>query len=494
MTYNPPIFKRQSINMKKFCILWLLAALTAMNMAAQTRELHIVSANDMHASLDNMPILAAIVDSLREVDKNLLVFSAGDNRTGNPVNDLYPTPSYPMTSLMNLIGFDASAIGNHEFDSRQEGLAKVISTSNFPYLCANMKADPAVGIHTEPYHIYFVDGIKIGVLGVVELGVRGIPSAHPDFLKGLSFISPEEAIRQYEWLRKEVDVYILLSHIGYEEDVEMAKKFPYFDLIIGGHTHTQLDGGEMHNGVLVTQNENKIKRVTYITLKLEGKKVVGKTAKNIEVKGYGSKNELAAAMVDFFASNPEFRRELTTATSDFPNSESLGVMMCDALIQVTGADLALENGGGVRLEEKKAGSFTVGDVLRLDPFDNQCVEMSITGDEFCQMIVSCYENDDQQLPLIGGAKYELTLDPKDFKKVKGIKVFMPDGKRIKAKKKYKMACNSFVAVICDAPRGDQGEANGLRCSDILIKFLDGHAPIDYHDTRCATVINPPKTE
>ena len=289
-------------------------------------------------------------------------------------------------------------------------------------------------------------------------------------MKGLSFISPEEAIRQYEWLRKEVDVYILLSHIGYEEDVEMAKKFPYFDLIIGGHTHTQLDGGEMHNGVLVTQNENKIKRVTYITLKLEGKKVVGKTAKNIEVKGYGSKNELAAAMVDFFASNPEFRRELTTATSDFPNSESL------------------------RLEEKKAGPFTVGDVLRLDPFDNQCVEMSITGDEFCQMIVSCYENDDQQLPLIGGAKYELTLDPKDFKKVKGIKVFMPDGKRIKAKKKYKMACNSFVAAICDAPRGDQGEANGLRCSDILIKFLDGHAPIDYHDTRCATVINPPKTE
>ena len=81
-----------------------------------------------------------------------------------------------------------------------------------------------------------------------------------------------------------------------------------------------------------------------------------------------------------------------------------------------------------------------------------------------------------------------------MKKVKGIKVFMPDGKRIKAKKKYKMACNSFVAAICDAPRGDQGEANGLRCSDILIKFLDGHAPIDYHDTRCATVINPPKTE
>ena len=104
------------------------------------------------------------------------------------------------------------------------------------------------------------------------------------------------------------------------------------------------------------------------------------------------------------ASNPEFRRELTTATRDFPNTESLAVMMCDALIQVTGADLALANGGGVRLSDKKAGPFTVGDVLRLDPFDNQCVEMSITGDEFCQMIVSCYENDDQQLPLIGGAK------------------------------------------------------------------------------------------
>ena len=365
--------------MKKLFFLWLLAALTAMNVASQTRELHIISANDMHATLDKMPVLAAIVDSLRTVDKNLLVFSAGDNRTGNPVNDLYPIASYPMTSLMNFIGFDASALGNHEFDNKQEGLAKVISTSNFPYLCANMKADPALGIHTEPYHIYFVDGIKIGVLGVVEIGVRGIPSAHPDYLKGLSFIAPEEAIRQYEWLRNEVDVYILLSHIGFEEDVEMAKKFPYFDLIIGGHTHTQLDGGEMHNGVLVTQNENKLKKVTYTTLKMEGKKVVGKTAKNIVMKGFGSTNEVAAAMVDFFASNPEFRRELTTATRDFPNTESLAVMMCDALIQVTGADLALANGGGVRLSDKKAGPFTVGDVLRLDPFDNQCVEMSVTA-------------------------------------------------------------------------------------------------------------------
>lgn len=480
--------------MRRILLTCLMAAMVALGAQAQTRELHIVAANDMHATLDNMPRLAAIVDSLRAIDKATLVFSAGDNRTGNPVNDLYPIPTYPMTALMNLIGFDASAIGNHEFDSKQAGLAKVVNSSNFPYLCANMKAAPALGIQVEPYHIFVVDGIRIGVLSVVELGSRGIPGAHPDFLKGFTFEQPAEVIRKYEWLRNEVDVYILLSHVGFEDDVKLAELFPYFDLIIGGHSHTQLEGGEMHHGVLVTQNVNKLQRVTYITLNVADRKVVGKTAKNIEVKGAGTKNQTAQALVDYFADNPEFKRQLTTAQRNFPSEQQLGIMMCEALASVAGADLALENGGGVRLSEKAAGPFTVGDVLQLDPFDNRCVAMTLTGKEFEQMVASCYQNDSQQLPFISGARYELTLDPNDYRRVKGIKVFMPDGKRIKAKAKYRVVCNSFVAAICDAPRADQGTSLSMRCSEMLIRFLDQHAPIDYHDARCVTVINPPKPE
>ena len=476
--------------MRKQVFMLLLVVLGMTNIHAQTRDIHILSVNDMHATLDYMPMLAAIADSLRAVDKATLVFSAGDNRTGDPVNDLYPIPSYPMTALMNLIGFDASAFGNHEFDNGQKGLEKVISTSNFPYLCANIETTPEWNIQAVPYQIYMVDGIKVGVLGVVQVGVRGLPDSHPDYLRGFSFTQPEECIRKYEWLRKEVDVLILLSHVGFEDDVALAEKFPYFDLIIGGHTHTQLKGGELHNGVLITQNENKLKLATLITLKVKDGKVAEKSAENIDVKNFPVKNEAAKSLVKFFASNPEFKRVLTTAETDFTNVEQLGSLMCDALRETTGADIALQNGGGVRVSKKKAGPFTINDVLRLDPFDNQCVEMEVTGEEFRQMYLSCFSNDSHDPPFVSGVRCELIADT--LKRVaKDVRIYTPDGKKLKKNKTYRLVCNSYVAVICDAPRKDQGHSIGKRCSDLLIRFLDGHEPIDYHDVKRVEVIHSP---
>ncbi|MBQ7748976.1 MAG: metallophosphoesterase, partial [Paludibacteraceae bacterium] len=118
-----------------FSVLLVFAFIQAQ--AAERKEIHILSVNDVHAKVENFPQLAAIVDSLRAIDPQLLVMSAGDNRTGNPVNDQYEPVAYPMVALMNIIGFDCSTFGNHEFDSRQAGLAKLISLSNFPHVCAN---------------------------------------------------------------------------------------------------------------------------------------------------------------------------------------------------------------------------------------------------------------------------------------------------------------------------------------------------------------------
>ena len=326
--------------MRKVLLFLIATFFISVGMRAQTKEIHILSANDMHANIDNMPILADIVDSLRAIDNNLLVFSAGDNRTGNPINDLYSIPTYPMTALMNFVGFDASAFGNHEFDSKQKGLRSVLAYSHFPHLCANIQADTALHITPLPYKIFDIEGVRIGVLSVVQLGTHGMPDAHPNLLKGMSFTPVEETIRKYLWLRDKVDVFILLSHIGYEDDVEMANKFPCFDLIIGGHTHTQLKGGEMHNGVLVTQNVNKLKRVTLTTIKVEEGKVISKEAKNIEVEGHQGKNLTAQAIVDSFNNNPEFQRQLAWA-EEFCNVEELGSMMCDAMIEEAEADLAI---------------------------------------------------------------------------------------------------------------------------------------------------------
>jgi len=108
--------------------------------AAEPREVHILAVNDMHANLDQFPNFAALVDGIRAKHPNLLLFSAGDNRTGNPVNDMHPEPSLPMSTLMNKIGFNLSAVGNHEFDSGYLGFRRLVYRSHFRHVCANMSS------------------------------------------------------------------------------------------------------------------------------------------------------------------------------------------------------------------------------------------------------------------------------------------------------------------------------------------------------------------
>ena len=126
----------------------------------QKQEVHILAVNDMHATIEAFPKLAAIADSLRKLYPSLLVFSAGDNRTGNPLNDMYEVSSYPMVSLMNQVGFNATAVGNHEFDVKS--LAPLMGYSNFSYICANMFPSPEAGLNIVPTKVFDVNGIKVG--------------------------------------------------------------------------------------------------------------------------------------------------------------------------------------------------------------------------------------------------------------------------------------------------------------------------------------------
>ena len=103
--------------MKKLFLSIVTLVLVSVCGTAHGETVRILSTNDMHSAIEKMPQLDAIVDSIRAIDPFVLVLSAGDNRTGNPYNDLYEPVSYPMISLMNLIGFDASGLGNHEYDS-----------------------------------------------------------------------------------------------------------------------------------------------------------------------------------------------------------------------------------------------------------------------------------------------------------------------------------------------------------------------------------------
>ncbi|MBR2101662.1 MAG: bifunctional metallophosphatase/5'-nucleotidase [Prevotella sp.] len=468
--------------MKKLIAIALLLLMPAMAWS-QKKEIHILSANDMHAALDRFPQLADIADSLRALYPQLLVFSAGDNRTGDPLNDRYEIAAYPMVALMNQVGFNASTLGNHEFDSNPQGLAKLIDLSHFRHICANIQPDPQIGIHCIPCQVFDVEGTKVGVVGVVQLGIHGRPDTHPDNVTGINFSPVNETVEKYKWLREQCDVVILLSHIGYDADVEISKDIPWVDLIIGGHSHTQLEGGEIHNGILITQNANKLGKVTHTTLTVENGKVTAKKAENINVKTWPKKNKVVENMVKFFSENNDFGRVLTQAATPFGTYEELGCLMSDAFRAEGHADIGVMNYGGVRYDILPAGNITVNDVLQLDPFGNDAVELNLTGKELRDMLIACSRADEDRFPIVSGITCEVTRDKNDSTNIKSLQLFTPDGKKLNLKKTYKVVTNSYTTIVSDSPRKDQGRSMNYQTSDMIINFLTKQPSVSYQGER-----------
>ena len=465
--------------MKKLFLTVAAVFLLASAAFAEKKEIRILSVNDIHAKIENMPQLAAIVDSLRAIYPDMLVMSAGDNRTGEPLNDLYEVPTYPMVALMNQIGFDCSTLGNHEFDGGQAGLATVTHLSNCPYICCNIHPDPKWGINTIPYKVFVIDDVRIAVIGAVQVGKAGHPDSHPDNVTDILFTPVEETLQEYKWLADENDVVILLTHIGYEEDVELSQYVRWADLIIGGHSHTQVNGGEVHNGVMITQVVNRLDNVTFITLTVQDGKVVDRKAENIKVEGYPKKNTAVAELLRFFSDNPAFKRVLATLTAPMTSYEELGCMMTDAWRVETGSDIAITNTGGVRYDYLPAGPFTVSDVLKLDPFGNDTVQLELTGQELKDMIIATTYNDTYGFPKVSGIICHVVFDKKHPEKIKELKITNPDGSKFDLKKTYKVATNSYTASIADSPRKDEGRALNRTTASIIQEYLVHQGTIDY---------------
>ena len=468
--------------MKK--IILSLLMFVALTVSAERKELHILSANDMHAAIENFPRLGYVADSLRALYPDLLILSGGDNRSGDPINDMFEIPAYPMVALMNQVGFHATVVGSHEFDSNQYGLARLIDLSTFPTLCANMEPDAKFNMHVKPYQIFDCGGISVGVLGITALGSMGTPESHPARMTDIRFMDPLETIQKYAFLREKCDVVLLLSHLGYADDVKFSAELPWVDIIVGGHSHTQLNGGEIHDGILITQNMKSLLNATHSTLVLEDGKVVEKKAEAIAIAGQPGENKTVAELVRYFSENPAFKRALAIAETPM-NKEELGCMVCDAYIEETGADLSYQNAGGVRIEEHEAGDMTVGDVMKMDPFQNNAVEVFCTGKELAEMLISCYDNDKQRFPYVSGFTCEITINPADGKITKLV-LLDKDGKKLNLKKTYRVVSNSYTVAVSPTNRKDMGNSIGITTPDLIKNYLEHQGRINYQGRRCLT--------
>lgn len=222
-------------------------------------KLTILHTNDVHSHIDpfeqndpKYPNLggvkrrANLINKIRSESDHVLLLDAGDIFQGTPYFNLYNGELE--LRLMSQMGYDASTMGNHDFDNGLDGFLSVKHNANFPFICTNYDfSNTILNGKTIPYKIFDKGGIKIGVFGVgVEL--NGLVSKR--LYGNTVYQDPIEVANRYAKVLKEdqqCDLVICLSHLGYEymddkvSDIVLAKKTANIDLIIGGHTHTFLD-------------------------------------------------------------------------------------------------------------------------------------------------------------------------------------------------------------------------------------------------------------
>ena len=457
--------------MRKHLLIALAVALGLAGCQPKETKLYVASINDMHANIDNFPKLAYILDSLRAEHPDLLLFSAGDNRSGNPINDRYVEPARPMVELMTAVGFNLSTFGNHEWDSGVEALRNVMGVANFPFVCANVTFDDSLQMDYSPYVIIERDGLKIGVIGGIQLGLNGLPDFHPNKAAGSHFRPIEEVL-------PECNALFLLSHCGFEADVELAEQFPQFDAIFGGHTHTLVDTLRVFNGVMVTQAMNRVKYLSLSTFTFDSEgKMINKEYQVIPIGPVQQRDEQIQAMVDEFNNNDVFQQVMGYNDAAIEDCyECLGCLMADADLALAEADLAFQNFGGVRFDTLGVRPILLKDLFSLDPFDNELILFNMTGQEIVDFLgVSFFT--DHGPNYCSGCTYSYSVD--DEGQMKDCRVTLANGRPLNLNATYRVVMNSYMSSAFDFAHEDPGTSLFRTSNEALTEYLAAHPHINY---------------
>lgn len=235
---------------------------------APYEKLTILHTNDTHSRIDafdsgefkglgGVASRKTLIDKVRAVEANTLLLDAGDIFQGTPYFNMY-NGELEMKS-MTYLGYDASTIGNHDFDNGAENLAKQMNHAHFPFVVSNyLVKNSALETKIAPYIVFNKGKIKVGVFGLgIELDGLVSKKNYGEIIYEDPIISANKmtAILKND---EKCDVIICLSHLGYSykekkiSDLILAQEVDHLDIILGGHTHTFLDCPK-----LVQKSENK---------------------------------------------------------------------------------------------------------------------------------------------------------------------------------------------------------------------------------------------
>ncbi|WP_296509062.1 bifunctional UDP-sugar hydrolase/5'-nucleotidase UshA [Rhodoferax sp.] len=457
-----------------------------------------------------------------------LLLDGGDVNTGVPESDLQD--AVPDFRGMNLLGYDAMAVGNHEFDKPPVVLQMQRDLATFPMLSANIYRDGKRMF--EPYKIFNLGGVRVAVMGLTTEDTQKM--VHPDNIRNVEFRNVQsEAAKVVPELRSKVDVVIAATHMGHYEngmhgtqapgDVELARAVKGLDMVVGGHTQNPacmkaenvLDRAyvpgsacrpDRQNGTWIVQahewgkyvgradftfKNGEFKLVKYTLVPINLKKPVKAADGKTTLVNYGPDIAEAPEMLQLLKPFQEFGQQklmVEVGSSDAKlegdrtvvrsQPAALGVMIGRSMMEKTKADFAIVNAGGVR-DSLPAGKITYKDVLTVHPFGNTIAVVDFSGKEVLDYL---------------GAVAKMTAGSGAFPQFAGIRLVIEKGavvsasvggKAIDPAGKYRVAINNFVGAGGDGyPKVSNHPSytdTGFVDADVLRAFIAAKSPLQAAD-------------
>ena len=371
---------------------------------------------DPAPGVGGLPARASLVKEIRQGNKNILLLDAGDLNTGLPVSNLFH--ARPDIEGYNALGYDAMAIGNHEFDNSLDILQWQIAWAHFPFLSANVKTEDGAYLG-RPYIIKAFEGFRVAVFGLTTKRTEFL--GNPENIKDITFEDEVEVARRLvPKLRQQADIVIALVHMGIYGTKDMgserlAAEVQGIDLIVDGHSHTRLEaplyvkhqesdwqtpivqawkwGFELGRVDLWVKDRKVIRlRFEPIPINLQ-KMVVGSDGKK-SMAYVGQKireDEVLLRIIQPYLREAEaaLSEVVGYAEDTFSNRESrtretaLGDLVADSMLWYTrhlGVDFAFQNGGGIRADLPR-GNITKASTYASLPFNNRVLVLTMKGSE-----------------------------------------------------------------------------------------------------------------
>lgn len=483
-------------------------------------QVQLLGINDLHGQLNvtrrvgNKPVgrvdyLAAYLKQREADNKNTLFVHAGDMVGASPpVTALLQDE--PTMEVLDKLGFDIGTIGNHEFDEGVEGLLRLINGgthektgdftgANFPWVVANVISEKTGKTILPPYKVLRVGGMPIGFIGVVTTQTPSV--VMPSAVEGLKFTNEVEAInRAVANLKKQgVKSIVVLAHnpgaSGVDgenptgELVDIAKGVDdEVDILFGAHNHAYLNA--MVDNKLLVQSYSYGTAFSDVDIEIDPKTkdIVKKTAEIVTTfqEGIEPDPEIKKMIETYEEKVKPIVKRVVGSTSvaltaqQNANGESLlGDFIADAQQKMMKTDFAFMNPGGIRADID-AGEITWGEVYTVQPFNNDVIKMTMTGQHILDVLNQQWGTRTIMLQISG---FTYTWDPKLPVGQRVVKVQLPDGSQIDPNKTYTVAANAFLAgggdgftILTQAKNKEVGAVD----LDLLVDYISSQPkPFSY---------------